>query len=101
MNIYKISARATRENILHLQKFELNNFRNESDYVGEKEFDSEQEAKDHLISVAKKYYDREEYSNILDNEITKIEAIGMLQIGDVWAKMELIEKENESDNGAV
>lgn len=101
MNIYKISARTTRENISELQKFELNNFRDESDYVGEKEFDSEQEAKDHLISVAKKYYDREEYSNMLNNELTKIEAVSMLQIGKVWARMELIEKENESDNGAV
>lgn len=101
MDIYKISARTTRKNILHLQKFELNNFRDESDYVGEKEFDSAQEAKDHLISVAKKYYDREEYSNILENELTKIEAVGMLQIGNVWARMELIEKENESDNGAM
>ena len=101
MNIYKISARTTSEHILDLQKFELNNFRDGSDYVGEKEFDSEQEAKDHLISVAKKYYDREEYSNILDNELTKIEAVSMLQIGKVWAKMELIEKENESANGAM
>ena len=101
MNIYKISARTTGEHILHLQKFELNNFRDGSDYVGEKEFDSEQEAKDHLISVAKKYYDREEYSNILNKELIKIKVLGMLQIGNVWTRMELIEKENESDNGAV
>lgn len=99
---YKITARIEgQENILDLQKFELNNFRDESDYVGEKEFDSEQEAKDHLISVAKKYYDREEYWIILDHELSKIKVLGMLQIGKVWARMELIEKENESDNGAV
>ena len=101
MNIYRISARTTRENILHLQKFELNNFRDGSDYVGEKEFDSEQEAKDHLILIAKKYYDREEYWIILDHELSKIKVLGMLQIGNVWARMELIEKENESANGAV
>jgi hypothetical protein len=99
---YKITARITgQEKILELQKFELNNFRDGSDYVGENEFDSEQEAKDHLILVAKKYYDREEYSNMLNNELSKIEAVSMLQIGKVWARMELIEKENESDNGAV
>lgn len=99
---YKITARIIgQEKILELQKFELNNFRDGSDYVGENEFDSEQEAKDHLILVAKKYYDREEYSNILENEITKIQVLGMLQIGNIWARMELIETENESENGAM
>ena len=98
---YKITAKITgQENILDLQKFELNNFREDSDYVGEKEFDSEQEAKKHLISAAKKYYDRDEYSDILDIELTKIVSVGMLQIGKVWARMELI-TENESDNGSM
>ena len=93
---YKITARITgQEHILDLRKFELNIFRDESDYVGESEFDSEQGAKNHLVSVAKKYYDREEYSNILDNELSKIEVLGALQIGKVWANIEKIEVDNE------
>lgn len=98
---YKITARIEGQgNILDLQKFELNNFREESDYVGEKEFDSASEAKAHLTTIAKKYYDREEYSLILQHELNKIQVLGMLQIGNVWARMELI-TENESDNGSM
>jgi hypothetical protein len=88
---YKIVARIEgQKDINDLRKFNLNNYRDGSDCVGEKEFETMEEAKKHLLDAAHSYFDRIEYSTILGNEISKICTLGVLQIGNVWARIEII-----------
>ena len=88
---YKIVTRIEgQKDINDLQEFNLNNYRDGSDYVGEKEFETMEEAKAHLKHAAYEYYDRQEYEVILQHELNKISVLGVLQIGNVWARIEII-----------
>lgn len=93
---YKVTARITGQSqIRDLKRFELVNFRDGNDYVGESDFNSLSEAQSHLAEVARKYYDREQYFHILQDELRNIKILHMLKIGKIVATIGLIETDKQ------